>query len=100
MSSDDPGSPENVDPNNPGGFTEDEDEDAKAGDAATRTLLGFLRLHTFLDLYKRSGEGTLPLRGKVAFMLEIFIHLLTALLLLAIIAALVWKALAPLPSFP
>jgi hypothetical protein len=59
-----------------------------------------LRLHTFLDLYNRSGNGKLPFRGKVAFSLELLIHLLTAVLILAIVATIAWKTLAPIPKFP
>ena len=88
-----------VDPEQQVGFTED-DGGSKAGDAATKTLLGFFRLHTFIDLYRRSGDDELPFRGKAAFVIELFIHLLTALLILSIVAVLFWKAIAPVPHFP
>jgi len=90
-----------VDADSPGSFAEDASPQAPDGAGGTaRTLLGFLRLHTFLDIYKLSGRDKLLWRGKVAYTLEMIFHTLAALLFVSIIAVVAWKTLAPIPHFP
>lgn len=66
---------------------------------ATRALAILLRLTPCLDLHKRAGDvDRHPKRGMLCFALDLFIRCLAVLLLIAIVAAVAWKTLAPLPS--
>lgn len=96
------------DEDKPSAFADDPGDamGAMAGGSA-RALSRLLKTHPFMDVYDRvardtKDRNTKALRAlKVACAtLDILFRLTAHLLLLAIIAAVAWKTLAPFPSLP
>jgi hypothetical protein len=88
-----------LDADEPGGFplVDDDDPQLPNDGGTTRVLTGLLRLSPFLALDDRAG-GDHPKRRAFCFGLDLTFRLMVALLLLAVIAGIAWKTLAPFPS--
>ncbi|HEU5151577.1 MAG TPA: hypothetical protein VFU19_13825 [Iamia sp.] len=85
------------DPSAPASFPLDDSPSWAATDGGTtRALSQFLTISPCLDLYQRSGSSHRVLFG-VCFALDLVIRLGATVLILAILAAVAWKTLAPLP---
>lgn len=63
----------------------------------TRALSQFLTISPCLDLYQRSGSSHRGLFG-LCFALDLLIRLGATALIIAILGAVAWKTLAPLPD--
>jgi len=75
------------------------DVPATSDAGTTRALSALLRLSPFLDLHRKAGdEDRHRKRGTMCFFLDLAVRVVTILLLLAILTAVAWKTLAPLPS--
>ena len=71
--------------------------DTDAG--ATRALSALLKLSPFLDLHQKAGmTADHPVRERVCFFFDFLIRLVVVVILLAVIVAIAWKTLAPLPD--
>jgi hypothetical protein len=88
-----------LDDENKGAFPAGKEDDAPPDGAggATGQLWKLLTQHPFLDLYDRHAKSVLTTRGKWCFAAEFVLRLVVLLILLAIIVAVAWKTLAPLP---
>lgn len=96
---------EGPDPTTPANYPPT-DEDAFSGaitgdGGTTRFLTRLVRMTPFLDLHDRARKGKKGsrARGVLCFALDCLIRLIVVGLLLAIIGAVAWKTLAPLPHF-
>ncbi len=65
---------------------------------ASQALTALLSLTPFLDLHDRA-RGDSAWRGRLCFTLDLVLRLITVGLLIALIVAVAWKVLAPLPPF-
>lgn len=85
----------------PASYPVDDDDDdgfVLPGDGgSTRVLNRLLRASPFLDLHDRAG-GDHPFRENICFAVDALIRLVVWLVLIGIVVAVAWKALAPLPS--
>lgn len=70
------------------------------GEGGTAKALAKLLQQTpFLDFHERAGSpADHRLRGRVCFAIDFLLRLAVVGLLLAVIAAVAWRALAPLPA--
>lgn len=92
------------DESHPAAFPPSPDEPAPvpvAADAGTtRALTELLRRHPFLDLHRAAGDvANHRFRGWICFTFDFLLTLIVVALLLAILAAIAWKTLAPLPDW-
>jgi hypothetical protein len=71
-----------------------------AGEGGTaKALAKLLQQSPFLDLHERAGSpADHRLRGGACFVTDFVLRLAVVVLLLAVIAAVAWRALAPLPK--
>lgn len=97
-----PGADDGLDPNTPAVFPAD---DPPAGAApvnadggASWALAQLLQLRLFTELHK-SAEGAGKWRAKICFAADFIVRVVVLLMLLAVIATIAWKTLAPLPPF-
>jgi hypothetical protein len=103
VTGDDPEDPQSLDESQPAAYPPDDEDDGPLGVAAdggtTQALTRLLKLSPCLDLHRRAGETQdHALRGHLCFALDLAIRILAYLLLLAILGAVAWKTLAPLPD--
>lgn len=64
---------------------------------ATRALAALLGMTPFLDLHDRAGGDSVA-RRRICFAVDFLLRLVVVTLLVAVIALVVWKLLAPFPS--
>ncbi len=69
-----------------------------ADGGSSNALARLLEKSPFTDLHERAG-GSHPFRGAVCFACDFLMRLCVVALLVAIIGAVAWKTLAPLPAF-
>lgn len=88
-------------PDVPASYPTDDDDEfelpAGADGGTTRLLARLLRVSPFLALDERAG-GHHPRRRMICFTFDFLLRGLIYLILLAIIVAVAWKTLAPLPE--
>jgi hypothetical protein len=86
------------DENEPASFPSTDEIPTSTDGGTTGTLLNILSRHPFLGIYEKTADrGDLGTRGRVCFALEVILTIVVLALVLAIIAAVAWKTLAPLP---
>lgn len=89
------------DPDEPANYPPNPEDDLFRGSGVdggtTRILTRLLRASPCLDLDDRAG-GQHALRRRICFALDLIFRLVVWAVLLAVIAAVAWKTLAPLPD--
>jgi hypothetical protein len=73
---------------------------AESDAGTSRALAAFLTITPFLDLHERAGDSDRhPHRARLCFTLDLLVRAAAIALLLAVIGAVAWKVIAPLPPF-
>lgn len=90
------------DENHPAGYPASPEEDAALPSnmdaGTTRALTRLLRLSPFLSLHRAYG-GDLKWRRRLCFTLDCIVRAVVVSLILAILFAVAWKTLIPLPPW-